>query len=138
MPETSDDSTFGAYKKKLIPKTGLTEKQFNIIDLNLDLDNCAMSYEKLIKKKLNCRESEIPVFDMLLLGMGPDGHTCSLFPNHELLNEKQKLIAPIFDSPKPPDCRVTMTFPLINNANICIFAAHGKGKAETIRVYFLL
>lgn len=67
--------------------------------------------------------------------MGPDGHTCSLFPNHPLLNEKSLLIAPINDSPKPPPERVTMTYPLINNAKTCIFPICGKGKSEMVKVH---
>lgn len=66
--------------------------------------------------------------------MGPDGHTCSLFPAHELLEQKSSLIAPINDSPKPPPERITMTYPLINNAKICMFPISGKGKADMITV----
>lgn len=66
--------------------------------------------------------------------MGPDGHTCSLFPGHSLLKEDALLIAPISDSPKPPPERVTMTYPLINQAKMCLFPISGKGKAEMIKV----
>ena len=66
--------------------------------------------------------------------MGPDGHTCSLFPNHKLLNENNVLISYIDDSPKPPPKRITMTYPLINNAKMCIFAMSGSGKADMVKV----
>lgn len=79
---------------------------------------------------------ELPRIDMLLLGMGPDGHTCSLFPGHPLLKESTKWIAAITDSPKPPPSRITMTFPVINNARYCVFAASGKEKADMIKVTF--
>ncbi|KAJ8926154.1 hypothetical protein NQ314_021497 [Rhamnusium bicolor] len=86
---------------------------------------------KLVDSKaVNLKEEQ---FDMLLLGMGPDGHTCSLFPGHSLLNETSKWVASITDSPKPPPSRITLTFPIINNAKVCIFASCGKEKAEMVK-----
>uniref|UniRef100_A0A1I8QA94 6-phosphogluconolactonase n=1 Tax=Stomoxys calcitrans TaxID=35570 RepID=A0A1I8QA94_STOCA len=137
VPDTDGDSTYGVYKTALIPKTTLKEKQFVWIDLSGSVENCAEDYEKKILKEFSMEKASVPRFDLLLLGMGPDGHTCSLFPGHALLEEHHKLIASIDDSPKPPPKRITMTLPLINNASCCIFAMCGEGKADMVKRVFV-
>jgi 6-phosphogluconolactonase len=112
---------FRFYKSNLIPKVPLTEQQFMSININDPVEKVASDYEATIRQKLNTPVG-VPSFDLLLLGVGPDGHTASLFPEHELLTEKDRLVAFIKDSPKPPPQRITMTFPLINNARHSIFA----------------
>lgn len=70
--------------------------------------------------------------DAVLLGMGPDGHCCSLFPGHALLDYSDSLIAPITDSPKPPPSRITFTYPLLARARASLFVITGAGKAEAL------
>lgn len=76
------------------------------------------------------------VFDLVLLGCGPDGHTCSLFPGRALLKENSKSIALIRDSPKPPPRRITFTLPLLAQAEAIGFIAEGAGKAPVILEIF--
>ncbi|XP_045455199.1 6-phosphogluconolactonase [Melitaea cinxia] len=130
VPEDSEDSTFGTYSRQLIPKTQLTKEQFVVIKQGVSAEEAANDYTQKLKELF---KSDNFNFDLLLLGMGPDGHTCSLFPGHPLLNETSLKIAPITDSPKPPPSRITMTYPVVNNARNCIFAISGSGKADMIK-----
>jgi 6-phosphogluconolactonase len=126
---------FRFYKKHLIPLIPLTEQQFKSINVNDPVEKVATDYEATVREEFG-NSSDVPSFDLLLLGIGPDGHTASLFPNHPLLNVANRLISHIVDSPKPPPKRITMTYTLIDNARNSIFTVPGKGKAEILKKIF--
>jgi len=134
VPFDDKESTFGVFKEKVIGEVqGISEDSFVKVDITLSPENAAEDYEIKLKS-LNCAVSDdgFPRFDLLLLGMGPDGHTCSLFPNHPLLEERAKVVAHITDSPKPPPERVTLTYPVLNHAKNVIFVSTGDGKKDVL------
>ena len=132
VPLDHEDSTYHGYvKERLFDE--LTIKRENVFAIKADsssVDECAKEYEARLSSLLNKNGA----FDVLLLGMGPDGHTCSLFPGHKLFVERDKrLVAPIDDSPKPPPARVTLTLEYINKSSHLIFCTFGDSKADIIR-----
>ena len=74
----------------------------------------------------------MPVFDLILLGIGPDGHTASLFPNRSTLVPTTRVVLPVTESPKPPPQRVTLSLSCINAAAAVAFVADGASKAEVL------
>lgn len=74
--------------------------------------------------------SPVPALDLLLLGMGPDGHTASLFPGHPAVEVVDRPTAAVHDSPKPPPLRVTLTFPAIRAAREVWLIVAGADKRE--------
>jgi len=75
----------------------------------------------------------LPVFDLVVLGMGPDTHTASLFPNRTQLSPTTHAYLPVLDSPKPPSQRITLSLSAINAAKRVIFLVSGAEKAEAVQ-----
>ena len=95
-------------------------KQILKINSDIPVEEAAKEYEEELKNRLPSLQ-----LDLALCGMGPDGHTCSLFPGHPLLKEETLLIAPISDSPKSPSMRITMTYPLLRKCHNVAFVVTG-------------
>ncbi len=97
-----------------------------------EADAAATDYESKMREEFDVKDNETPVFDLILLGMGADGHTASLFPNTSALNEDEKLITSVWVEEKKTR-RVTMTYRLINHAANILFLVTGADKSRTLR-----
>ena len=129
VPPDHPDSNFGMTKRTLIDPLKLTN--VHRIAGERDPDEAARDYEKQLVEALGSP----PVFDLVFLGMGPDGHTASLFPGSPGLAEtKRFVIANHVDSPltKGKATRITLTFPVINAARHTRFLVAGADKAATL------
>jgi 6-phosphogluconolactonase len=129
VPPDHPDSNFGMTKRELIDPLGLTH--FHRIEAERDPDAAAGDYERALVGALGAP----PVFDLVYLGMGPDGHTASLFPSSPALGEKQRFcVANRVDSPltKGPATRITLTFPALAAARAVRFLVAGADKADAL------
>jgi 6-phosphogluconolactonase len=141
VPLDHEDSNYRLVKEELIDKIPEKLGKPTVHTINLeylnDVDEMADQYEKDLIQTFAAKDSaRFPVFDLLLLGCGPDGHTCSLFPGHELLRETEGWCLPIQDSPKPPKARITLTLPVIHAASKIAFVATGAGKQGILHSIF--
>jgi 6-phosphogluconolactonase len=87
----------------------------------------------LYARELQREMGDEPVFDLVLLGLGPDGHTASLFPGHPEAAAAHAPVIGVRDSPKPPPERITFTLPLIARARYTLLLVTGEGKRDALR-----
>jgi len=114
--------------KLAIPATNV----FPLIPDLENLDNCAKYYEKILQRELPPGNKGIPRFDLILLGMGDDGHTASLFPGTGILNETERWVLPVYVE-KFQSWRVSFTYPLINQAAHVAILVCGDNKAGKLK-----
>lgn len=141
VPLDHADSNYKLLKEELLdhipPELGKPSVHTINVQHLENIQEMADEYQDDLMKSFAAKDSvKLPIFDLLLLGCGPDGHTCSLFPNHELLRESDAWVAPIDNSPKPPLKRVTLTLPVVTHAIKIAFVASGSGKKDILRAIF--
>jgi len=98
-----------------------------------DLDQAAAAYAEQLRQGVRPGETGlVPNFDVVLLGLGPDGHCASLFPNHPGVYDDSAPVIAVRNSPKPPPERLSFTFSTLDAANEIWFVAAGSGKADAV------
>jgi 6-phosphogluconolactonase len=125
---THPDSNVGTFFKYF---TNENINYYTINGASKDLKSEALNYQNVIKKNVKIVNS-IPQFDLILLGIGDDGHIASLFPNTKSLKEKKKLFTTNY-IPKLRQYRLTMTFTLLLNAKNVFIIYAGNSKTKMIK-----
>ena len=133
VPPDHPESNFRMIREAMLERAPLPSEHFHRMAAELpNLEEAARRYEEEIAEVLRPQPSEMPYFDLILLGLGPDGHTASLFPGTAALDEQKRWVVPNRVE-KLNTWRLTLTFPVINAAGAVIFLVAGPEKAETVR-----
>jgi len=134
VPARHPDSNYNTARQTLLDYLPRIEpgQVHRMIGEAADLDAAARAYQALITRIVPKGESDLPTFDLVWLGMGPDGHTASLFPGTEALNETERLVVPNW-VPQLDAWRLTLTFPILNAAREVNVVAAGEEKAWAVR-----
>lgn len=125
---THADSNFKLADDALLSRVAIPDANVHRVRGEDDPDAAARAYEREL-----VANTDDGAIDLVHLGMGPDGHVCSLFPGHALLDQDRSLVAALRDSPKPPPARVTLTLPALARAKRALFLVLGEGKADAVR-----
>ncbi|HXZ19858.1 MAG TPA: 6-phosphogluconolactonase [Candidatus Acidoferrales bacterium] len=136
VPPEHADSNFGMADRELITKISIPAANVHRMEAErTDADRAAQEYEALLRKMLPSGPGGFPCLDLIYLGMGPDGHTASLFPGCVGLSEKSRgvIFQPVVIADGSKTHRMTFTFPLLNAARVVLFLVTGADKTQRLR-----
>ncbi|KAH6760453.1 NagB/RpiA/CoA transferase-like superfamily protein [Perilla frutescens var. frutescens] len=140
VPLDHEDSNYLLAWRGFLSKVPIPPRNVYAINDKLSPEGAADEYEERLKLLVESKVLPVsnitgfPKFDLMLLGMGPDGHVASLFPSHHQRYEKKRWVTFITDSPKPPPPRITFTFPVINSASDIAMVITGAELADTTKM----
>lgn len=127
----SDERNVGQARAAFLDAVGATQVHEAPSATDVEsVDDAAAAYDAALGEHL------VGEIDLVMLGVGPDGHVASLFPGYPQLEVTDALAVAVADSPKPPDERVTLTFDTLNRATSVWFLVSGEGKAEAVAQAF--
>ncbi len=132
VPPDNPESNFRMANESLLSKVPVPGS--NVFRIPAELADAALAadaYEKTLRDFFSLKPGECPRFDVILLGLGPDGHTASLFPETAALREKSRLVVANWVE-KMKTWRITLTFPVLNAARLAAFLVSGTDKAAIL------
>lgn len=132
VPPDHPDSNYGAARELLLTRVPLRPEHVVRIEGELDPEEAAAKYEAAIRGHFRLEGAEVPIFDMVQLGMGDDGHTASLFPHTEALQEMMRVAVANHVPQQKQSWRVTLTWPVINAGRDVFFLIDGAKKADPV------
>jgi 6-phosphogluconolactonase len=131
VPPTDPDSNYRMTNEVLLSKVPLAPERIHRMEGELDPEAAAARYESTIRNSFRLEGAETPTFDLILLGMGDDGHTASLFPHTEAINNLTNIVV-ANHVPQKDTWRITLTWPVINQGREVAFLIEGAAKAQVL------
>jgi 6-phosphogluconolactonase len=128
VPPDHEDANWLMIRRSLLDHVDVPVAQQHRMPGERGPDEGAALYEDELRRVVGAE----PVLDLVMCGMGPDGHTLSLFPGHDEVGERERLVVGVDDSPKPPPERITFTLPLVEMARRTMLLAAGASKQEAL------
>jgi 6-phosphogluconolactonase len=135
VPPDHAESNYGMARDALLSHVPIPAGNVHRMKGEVEADAAADQYEGEVRRHFGLSNSEVPRFDLIMLGMGDDGHTASLFPGSDALSETTRLVAANWIE-KFQQHRLTFTFPVLNNAAEVMFLIAGTAKAKVIGEIF--
>jgi 6-phosphogluconolactonase len=132
VPSDHPDSNYRMAREAGLFSKAPEENVFRVLTEGKDADTAARAYDQTLRNFFGLQPGEFPRFDLVLLGLGPDGHTASLFPGTAALNEKTSLVVANWVD-RFQTYRLTMTLPVLNRAACVMFLVSGADKANIVR-----
>jgi 6-phosphogluconolactonase len=136
VPETDDERNDKQAREALLDQIDIPAANVHAMpasdgDFGDDLDAAALAYEQVLAAHAESGEPT-PYFDVHLLGMGPEGHINSLFPDTDAVREDTRMVVGVEHSPKPPPRRITLTLPAVQRSREVWLVVSGAGKADAV------
>lgn len=133
VPPENPASNFRMARQALLSKIHIPESNIHrVITETGDAQKAAADYEATLRKVVSADSAGLPRFDLMLLGVGLNAHTASLFPGADVLQECRKLVAASFVN-ELNQWRITMTIPVLNHARQIVFQVYGAEKASVVK-----
>jgi 6-phosphogluconolactonase len=129
-----EQSNYRLVLETLLRPAGIPAEQVHRMEGELGPEEGARSYGRELAERISARDGDLPVLDLILLGIGPDGHVASLFPDAAALDAgEDALCVGVRDAPKPPPERITLSLAVLRAARRCLLLATGASKADAVR-----
>jgi 6-phosphogluconolactonase len=131
VPPTDSESNYRMTHEAMLDHVPLPPESVFRMEGELDPEEAANRYETFLRNSMRLEGAELPTFDLVLLGMGDDGHTASLFPHTGAINELGRLVV-ANHVPQKDTWRITLTWPVINQGREVAFLIEGASKATAL------